>query len=240
MTVLHVPPLIWQKFYDKNIAKFNPHLRIEQKENAFVLSEISPAESEYFTLNLPAKISNDDYTKITSVNEDLRLEFLSDKLFIYNSMGGIIGAITILIASGLLTWALSRKRGRVYSEETEYYLPNPDNTEEFWRRKADVSYIAYESVSEETQRTFKGAIPVPPDLAIEIVSSKYGLNPALLKAQYFWRLSGVKIALVICPFSKKIYIFDAKGKREQNIEIPFRHELLPDYVGYFGTYSDEL
>ena len=71
-------------------------------------------------------------------------------------------------------------------------------------------------------------------LVIEIVS-------AIKKVETVWMKVGVDVALVICPYSEKIYIFEkgATGYKEQSIYQDFSHPLLPGYSENFGKYLQE-
>jgi Uma2 family endonuclease len=225
------------------LESLNPDLNLLKiSDNQVQIQEKEEAETEYLVFRTPEwEVSEKGFEIIQECNEEIRFEW-HQYFLIYKSMGGIIGAITVAIIISLGAWAMAKRAGRVYSEDTDIILPNPDDPcQETWR-KADVSFISYESAGEEEQKKFKKAIRIPPDLVVEIVSSKGGLKPALWKMKYFWMRTGVKLGLVVCPFSKLIYIFE-KGKedhKEQSIYLPFRHPLLPDYIGFFGQYVDEV
>jgi len=239
---LTFPPFFSEKNIDLDfLQSLNPDLLFAKKtENQLQIQERNPQDEEYFCLNIGQNFSEDELEVLQELNDELRLEANIKQLLIYKSMGGIIGTITAIVIASFITWAMSKKRGRVYSEDTDYKLPNPENDEEILWRKADVSFISYESVSEEKQKKFKKAITVPPDVAVEIVSARYGLRPALWKMQYFWLKVGVKLGIVICPFSKKIYVFEKDKHYEQSIYLPFTHQLLPNFVGDFSQYIDDI
>jgi len=233
-------------FADKNISvqslqKLNPNLILEEKkQNYLQIFEKTELQTEYIGLLVEQNFSEQEFELLQDYNNELRFENVSNQLLLYKSMGGLISAITAIVIASFITWAMSKKRGRVYGEDADYKLPNPENEDEILWRKADVSFISYDSVTEQKQDTFNKAIPVPPDLAIEIVSARYGLTPALWKIEFFWLKTGVKLGLVICPFSKKIYIFEKTKKYEQSIYLTFTHPLLPNYVGDFSTYVDKI
>ena len=154
----------------------------------------------------------------------------------------IIGLITSGIIISLGYWAKQRKKGRVWSETTEYHFTH-DKTGGKLVRMADVSFISYEDVPEEKQKQWgRSRIPVAPTLSVEIVSSKYGLKPALQKMEEVWMRYGTQLGLVVCPFSKTLFIFEhgKPGYHEQSIYEPFTHPLLPGYEGDFSEYVDEV
>jgi Uma2 family endonuclease len=81
----------------------------------------------------------------------------------------------------------------------------------------------------------QNTILVAPTLAIEIVSARRGLNPALKKMELFWMKAGTDIGLVFCLFSKKVYIFE-QGQpkyRSQDIYQIFTYPKLPNYKNDF-------
>jgi len=199
-------------------------------------------------LKFPASIftnSNfDELYKSNLNNERINFEQLGNHSILLK-MGTfmLISAITASILISLGSWVIRKNRGRTYSENGEYQLKdeNSENSET-GIYMADISYISYETASEETQKKWKKRIQIAPTLCIEVVSSKYGLKRDLWKMQNVWMRFETELGIVVCPFSKKIFIFE-KGKssyREQSIYEPFTHELLSEYEGDFSKYVDEI
>lgn len=217
-------------------------LIIAEKDFAFI-------DTSYLEFRLPTNITEIQLDEFNDVNQALQynsnvrpvsFEWNGNDL-IYVKMGtfGIISAITVAIISGLYAWSTKNKKGRVYSEEGEYRLSNSDKTE---RRKPDVSFISYKNVSEEKQDEWTNSfITSPPTLVIEVVSSKAGLKKEFEKMKTFWMPSGAHIGVVVCPFSKKYYIFEpGKRRRSKDIYKTFIHPLLEGYEGDFSTYVDKV
>ncbi len=211
------------------------------EENIFRFENYESIELKFPTSVFP----DSNFDELYDINEtELNFEQPGNHSIILK-MGTfyVIGLITGAIFASLFVWAKNSKKGRTLPEDTEYDFS--DNEEELPEqiRMADSSYISYDKVSEEEQKKWgRKRIPIPPTLSIEVVSSKYGLKPALRKMQDVWMNYGTDLGVVVCPFSKKLYIFK-KGKpgyTEQSIYKPFTHPLLPGYEGDFSEYVDEI
>jgi Uma2 family endonuclease len=213
-------------------------------ENTLIIEEtiFNFRDFEYIELKFPFNIfPESNFDELYEINNnEFHFEQPGNHSILFK-MGTIytISIITAIIITGLVNWALQTKSGRVITEDGEYHLKD-DKTEE--SRMADVSFMSYDKASEEEQKKWNGNIPIAPTLSIEIVSAKRGLKPALRKMEEVWMRFGTDIGVVVCPFSKKIYIFekDVAEYREQSIYIPFTHSLLPDYLGDFSKYVDEI
>jgi Uma2 family endonuclease len=225
----------------EDLQKYNEHILLELGHDNYLHiseSEFFLKEFGSFSIKLPA-FTADMFHELHNLNDEIKLEF-DDKEEVFVSMGTIafISLLTMLIGASLVHWARNRKVGNVYGENGEYTLDDPQNPGKKIRRIPDISYISYSSVSEEEQDSWDGFIPKPPNLVIEIVSAKEGLNKDLKKMQDVWMKSGADVGLVICPYSETIYIFEKeqKGYKTQSIYSDFYHSLLPGYSDNFGKY----
>lgn len=199
-------------------------------------------EQKYIELKFPKGFMPvGSFEEITS-NRD-RLHFEQKGEAIYIKMGTIytIGLITMAIGASLYMWAKKNKTGRVLPENSTYQWTDKD-TGETEKRMADISYISYKKAPESEQKKWGKNCPIAPTLSIEVVSAKYGLKPALQKMQYIWMYFGTDLGVVVCPYSKKLYIFEKEKStyKEQSIYQKFTHPLLPDYEGDFSEYVDEI
>jgi hypothetical protein len=151
--------------------------------------------------------------------------------------------IEMAIGASLYNWATMNKTGTVPEAHGEYYLNGinkPKGRSNVYM--ADVSFISFEKVSEEVQDSWEKRALVAPTLCIEFVSSKYGLKPDLRKMENVWMQHGTDVGVVVCPFSKKLFIFQ-KGitdYTEQSIYEPFTHPLLPGYSGDFSIHVNKI
>jgi Uma2 family endonuclease len=233
----------------EEIQLMNLDLKIGKTNgNTLIVDELAYQFYDYgfVELKFPTSIFPDsDFNELYEINEDeLNFEQPGNHSIILK-MGNFdpISILTALITSSIVVWAAIKKIGRVRNENGECFLAK---AKEVYKGTgiyiADVSYISYDKVPREIQKTWKKHALEAPTLCIEIVSSKYGLKPTLRKMEDVWMRFGTDVGLVICPFSKKLFIFE-KDKLEyveQDILEPFTHPLLPGYVGEYGKYLDEI
>lgn len=186
-----------------------------------------------------AGLTDSVFDEIHDLNEELNLEFYdNEEVIIKMGVIRMISKLTAAIISSFFVWASKNKTGEVYSENGEYRFPHPAYNKKKIRKIPDVSFISYHTASEEEQDNWSGFIPIPPNMALEIVSAKNGLKKDMKKMAEFWMPSGVDVGLVVCPYSEKIYIYE-KGKtgyKTQSIFKDFSHKFLPGYKDNFGKY----
>lgn len=220
----------------------------KDSDNTLVVEEsaFNFYDYEFVEIKFPARIFPDsNFDELYEINDD-QLNFEqpgNHSILLKMGIFDTIAIITATITASLVLWAKISKKGRVRSENGEYHLDKtrkPDEKGGVFM--ADVSYISYEKASEEEQKSWQGRAPIPPSLSIEIVSSKYGLKPALRKMQDVWMHYGTELGVVICPFAKKYFVFenDIPGYEEYSIYDVFTHALLPGYEGDFSEYADEI
>jgi Uma2 family endonuclease len=220
----------WNSELELNIEEGNV---LEITESAFLFEDYG-----YFGIKLPG-LTYKMFEELELLNEETNFEFDDkEEVFIKMAIFALIGAFTAFVGASFVLWARSQNRGRVYSDPTGYKLDDPKRPGKKIRRIPDLSYITYESVPEEEQDTWESFIPIHPDMALEIVSAKYGTKLDLKKMETFWMPSGVSIGLVLCKFTEQVYIFEkgVKGYRTQSIYETFTHPLLPGYEENFGKY----
>jgi Uma2 family endonuclease len=220
------------------------YLKIELDGHEFIIEKEA---NGLLMLHLTQPMSAEEYDELQALNHK-HFKFETDNYqIIYLRMGtfAVISAITMAIGAGLFFWANQNKSGRVYTEDGEYKFErkNAEGITEIIRRRPDISYMSYDDVPEEKQKTWSTSfITHPPTLAVEIVSSAKSLQTELDKMSTIWMKEGTKLGLVICPFTKKIYCFEAgkQGYTAQSIHNEFTHKLLPGYKGNFSQYVDEV
>jgi Uma2 family endonuclease len=199
---------------------------------------------ECFTVKLPGFKGVKLFDSLGRLNREINFEYSTAKEEVIIRMGtfALISLLTGAILASLYAWAKSRNSGRVYTENGTYEFTDPNNPQEIIRRMPDVSYIDYKKASEEEQDGWKSYIPKSPSLAIEVVSSKYGLKEALEKMRDIWISNGTDVGLVICPFSKIIYVFELskEGYKKQSIFDDVTHPILPGYKENFSEYAKKF
>lgn len=219
-------------------------LQINEHEHLFLFEDERLCTVQ---IELKTALSEKEYEELQHLNQHIFKLETDNYRIIYLHMGtfAIISAITGVILASVVNWAYQHKSGRVYTEDREYKFER--NTAggqvEILRRRADVSYISYNDVAEDEQKTWTSSfIKHAPTLVIEIVSSAKSLQTELNKMNEVWMKQGTRLGLVICPYSKKVYIFENNQAqyREQSIFESFTHSLLSGYNGDFSKYVNEL
>ncbi|MCB1193992.1 MAG: Uma2 family endonuclease [Leptospiraceae bacterium] len=226
----------------QELQSCNPDLQLcIGDENLLNVVEHKFLFDDYGYLNLKLTgLTAELFEEMHELNEEINFEF-DDTEEVWIKMGAfrLISKLTAAIISSFFVWASSNKMGEVYSENGEYELNDPKGSGKKIRRIPDASYISYKTASEETQDSWDGFIPIPPNMAMEIVSAKYGLKGDLDKMEKIWMLMGVDVGIVVCPFSESIYVFEKgkTGRTTQNIYDDFSHPLLPGYTDNYGKYT---
>lgn len=229
------------------IQGLNADLKIgKTADNTLLVGELDFKfeDYEFIELKFPTTVFPDsNFDELYDINPD-ELNFEQPRNHsILLKMGVFrkIGAITSWINGTLVAWADKFNTGIVYGETTDYELKKK-NSDETEIREADTSYISFEKASEEVQDSWEKRIPIPPTLSIEIVSAKKSLKEALDKMANVWINYGTDLGLVICPFTRMVYIFETgkEGYIAQSIFTIFTHPLLPGYEGDFSKYVDKI
>lgn len=232
----------------EELQKANTNISLEYANgNSIIIQETTSfafEDYECFTIKLPGFNELKMFNRLAKLNKELNLEYSTaiEEVIVRMGIFALVGLFTGAIVASLYAWAKSRNSGRVYSDPTGYRFKDPEHPGHIIERIPDVSYIDYTKASKEEQDSWKSYIPKSPTLAIEVVSSKYGLKEALKKMKAIWLNNGTDIGLVICPFSKAIYIFELsqEGYKEQSIFDDVIHPLLPGYRENFGEYAKKF
>lgn len=115
--------------------------------------------------------------------------------------GGIPGEAGAILTSFLVQHVYPNRLGRVFNADTDFILPNIGN------RRPDVAFVTLERLPENTQR----AVPVTPDLAVEVVSESDQFNKADIKLLEYQQ-SNVKLVWVIRTVLKVVEVYRADGR----------------------------
>ena len=226
----------------------NPNLTLDLAENHALKINVPAFELEkygFFKIQLSESLGYEETEFLDIENQDDTLEFDFPYLIYSTGMEGIIGFITLVIASQLVMWALKNKKGGVYSEDTHYKIPDPDNPDKIIWVKADVTYMSYDKLSEKEQDKYKkGRIGLhkAPTAAVEIASNRYQQKSLIWKMRFKWIFLGTDLGIVVCPFKKELYIFE-KGSynyRTQSIYEPVIHPLLDGLIWDFSHKADKI
>jgi Uma2 family endonuclease len=114
--------------------------------------------------------------------------------------GGIPGEVGAVLTGFLVQHVYPKKLGRVFNADTDFILPGIGN------RRPDVAFVNRENLPENTQR----AVPLPPDLAVEVVSESDQFNKADAKLLEYQQV-GVKLIWVVRTVKKVIEVYRVNG-----------------------------
>ncbi len=116
--------------------------------------------------------------------------------------GGISGAVGANLITYLNFYVKQNKLGRVFNADTDFEL------NDIGKRRPDVAFCSFDSLPENTQR----AIPVPPDLAVEVVSDTDRINLSDLKLLEYQQ-AGVKLIWVVRTILQVVEVYRANGQK---------------------------
>lgn len=144
-------------------------------------------------------------------NDGKRYELVRGKLVEMAPTSRKHGKIGTILAHYLGGYVMDKKLGEVYVTDTGFTLDPIANTV----READLGFISaarLEGIPEDT------VLPIPPDLAVEIVSPTDRLTEVEDKVDD-WLEAGVKLVWVINPrpHRKVVYIYRAGSNERQTL-----------------------
>ena len=135
-------------------------------------------------------------------NDEKRLELVEGVIVEMPPAGGEHGELGGNLFGFIWTHVRQNKLGHVTAAETGYVLfINNDGKDTV--RAPDVGYISYERMPERLPPTY---IPLPPDLAIEVVSPNDKPVDIENKVNDYLR-AGVRMFIFVYPATKSVYVF---------------------------------
>ncbi len=127
----------------------------------------------------------------------------------------IISLFTGAIYASLYFWAQKNRKGVVVTETARFDLK--DQNGNVLRKSPDVALLSTAQMTDNELVKSK-FISVAPMFCIEVVSSpKNGLKQTLQKMQKVWIENGTEIGLVLDPFGKNYYLFEAQKQGYEKI-----------------------
>lgn len=153
-------------------------------------------------------------TKQTTADELMRLpddgmryELIRGELRMMAPAGGQHGRVAMRIGSMLEQHVHTNQLGEVFAAETGFLLArNPDTV-----RAPDAAFVSRRSLASVQDLT--QYVPVPPDLAIEVVSPRDSSSAVEEKSQ-FWLEHGTQVVLVVDPATETIRIYRDRSSIE--------------------------
>jgi Uma2 family endonuclease len=135
-------------------------------------------------------------------NADKRLELVEGEIREMAPSGGEHGEITFDFGLVIGNFVKARNLGRVTAAETGYILGADPLTGKDTVRGPDIGFVSIERAPQPFAGKF---IPMPPDLAIEVVSPDDRADDVDEKGQLYLRY-GVRMVVVVYPLSQSVVV----------------------------------
>jgi Uma2 family endonuclease len=165
------------------------------------------------TLTVAPPLSNEELERFCSANDGVRIERRKDGVLVMNPpMGLQSGDANAEIIAQLRTWWKENGReGRVYTNESGFYLPDgsmlaPD--------AAFLTAAQYEAV-----KSITGFPSICPAFVIELLSRSDD-RPVLEAKMFSWIANGALEAWLVDPYKKHVVVYklsEARIERVQNV-----------------------
>jgi Uma2 family endonuclease len=158
------------------------------------------------TLTVAPPLSNEELEQFCSANDGVRVERRKDGALVMNPpMGLQSGDANAEIIAQLRTWWKTNGRiGRVYTNESGFYLPDGSML------APDAAYLT--SAQYESVKTVTGFPSICPAFVIELLS-KSDDRAVLDSKMRAWIANGAAEAWMVDPYSKHVVIYTAAGSR---------------------------
>lgn len=135
-------------------------------------------------------------------NDEKRLELVEGVIYTMPPAGGEHGEGAGNLFGFIWTHVRQHKLGHVTAAETGYVL-FVNEADKSTVRAPDVGYISYQRIPDRLPAKF---VPMPPDLAVEVVSPNDSAEEVEAKISDYLR-AGVRLILVVYPSSKTATVF---------------------------------
>ncbi len=114
-----------------------------------------------------------------------------------DGLSGVVGArLTVFLGS----YVMEKNLGWVFNADTDFILPN------IGKRRPDLAFCSFTTLP-EPPRT---GVPIPPDLAIEITSSRDEIDDSDKKLKEY-RQAKVRLIWIIRPVAEVVEVYRADG-----------------------------
>lgn len=156
----------------------------------------------------PKFISADEFFKLGNQPEyaDIPMDLIEGVVHIMSIPGGEHGEITMEFARLIGNFVKTNKLGRVTAAETGYILfKNPDGPDTVLG--PDIGFVSY---ARHPEKLPKKHIPVPPDLAVEVVSSGNTATEIHNKVRLYLK-AGTRLVWVVYPDAQEIVMHTSGG-----------------------------
>jgi Uma2 family endonuclease len=158
--------------------------------------------------NYSENMTDEELVEFCALNKELRIE--RDKhrnIIIMEPAGGSSGYFETEASGEICIWTKKNRKGIAFNSNTGFLLPNGA------MRSPDGCWISderWQTVPDDQKDKF---LPVVPDFIVEIRSPSDNLSQLQEKMEE-WRENGARLAWLIDPEEKQVFIYRENGSME--------------------------
>lgn len=161
--------------------------------------------------------SVDEFMNLIAGRNDGRFELVKGKIIEMSLAGDQHGRISSKLLILLGYYVLENGLGQTYGSDTGFVLDKTD-PQKPTVRGPDIAFIAKERLSKVTTK----AVPVAPDLAVEVMSPN-DYSPEVLEKVREYQYAGVRLVWIIRPKTQTVEVYHQYD--EQPITLTIKDEL---------------
>ncbi len=110
--------------------------------------------------------------------------------------GGIAGELGMILGWHLAAHVYPNQLGRVFNSQTDFELPG------IGKKQPDLAFVSIANLPVNTE----DAVPVAPDLAVEIISKTDDWSEIIKKVSLF-QAANIKLTWVVDFYTKSVFVF---------------------------------
>ena len=190
-----------------------PELQCRNKRDASL--QAAPPESWpiVFPLDAQIKVSLSDFQRISSLNQEARLELSAEgDLILMPPCASETSGWNQEISGQLYVWSLNHPVGKVFDSSAGFLLPNGAC------RSPDASWISMQRWNSLSNEDRSGFARICPDFVVELRSPSDSLTALESKMQEYMA-NGSKLGWLIDPSAKTVMIYRA-GQEPESLVNP--------------------
>lgn len=169
------------------------------------------SNSNFLRIDMKAfQMTDEELYHFCQDNQELRIERSAQKeLFIMSPIGFLSGYYNSKISYQLEHWNNQKGLGLTADSSTGYLLPDGS------MRAPDASWISKQSWKAIPAEQKKLFLPICPEFVIELQSETDDLDALKLKMEETWIKNGAKLAWLISPTTRKVFVYRADGTQSE-------------------------